>query len=108
MALGAARIAVPAEALARCAPGAPVDLFVRPEQLRIAGGADPIATEGIVAAHVYQGGHVDLHVEVPEAARGRLVLRLPGYDAIARWPAGTQVAIAVGDADTVAFPRGKE
>jgi putative spermidine/putrescine transport system ATP-binding protein len=106
VALGAARLAVPAGALAGLAPGARLDLFVRPEQLSIAGAAAPIATEGVVGAHVYQGGHVDLHVEVPEA-NGRVTLRLPGYDAIARWPAGTRVAIAVGDADAVAFPRGK-
>jgi spermidine/putrescine ABC transporter ATP-binding subunit len=107
VALGAARLAAPAGALAGLAPGAPVDLFVRPEQLSIAGGADPVATEGIVAAHVYQGGHVDLHVEVPEAMGGRVTLRLPGYDAMARWPAGTRVAIAIGEADAVAFPREK-
>ncbi len=108
VALGAARLAVPAEALAGLAQGAPVDLFVRPEQLGVASSAAPVATEGVVAAHVYQGGHVDLHVEVPEAANGRVTLRLPGYDAIARWPTGTRVAIAVGDADAVAFPRGQE
>jgi len=107
VALGAARIAVPAEALAGLAPGAPVDLFVRPEQMSVAGPAIPIATEGIVAAHVYQGGHVDLHVEVAEAAGGRVALRLAGCDAITRWPVGTRVAIAIGEPDAVAFPRGK-
>jgi putative spermidine/putrescine transport system ATP-binding protein len=106
--LGATRLTVPAEALSGLAPGAPVDLFVRPEQLCVAGGAAPVATEGVVAAHIYQGGHVDLHVQVSEAAGGRVILRLPGYDAMARWPAGKRVAIAVGDTDAVAFPRDKE
>jgi putative spermidine/putrescine transport system ATP-binding protein/spermidine/putrescine transport system ATP-binding protein len=108
VALGAARIAVPAGTLAGLAPGAPVDLFVRPERLTIAGAGDPTATEGIVAAHIYQGGHVDLHVDVPEAANGRLTLRLGGRDAIARWPLGTRVAVAIADADAVAFPRTKD
>jgi spermidine/putrescine ABC transporter ATP-binding subunit len=108
VALGAASIAVPAEPLAGLRPGAPVDLFVRAEQLRIAGPADPTATEGIVAGHVYQGAHIDLHVDVPEAASGRLTVRLPGYDGIARWPAGTRIAVAVDGADAVAFPRGSD
>jgi hypothetical protein len=32
-------------------------------------------------------------------------MRLPGADAIARWPIGTRLAIAVSGADAVAFPR---
>jgi putative spermidine/putrescine transport system ATP-binding protein/spermidine/putrescine transport system ATP-binding protein len=105
IALGAARIAVPSETLGGLAAGAPVDLFVRPEQLRVAEAGEPIATEGIVAAHVYQGGHVDLHVDIPEVASGRLLMRLAGGDAMARWPVGTRLAIAVSGADAVAFPR---
>ena len=95
VALGAARIAVPAATLGGLAAGAPVDLFVRPEQLRVAEAGEPVATQGIVAAHVYQGGHVDLYVDVPEVASGRLLMRLPGNDAIARWPVGTRLAVAV-------------
>jgi spermidine/putrescine ABC transporter ATP-binding subunit len=105
VALGAARIGVPAATLVALAAGAPVDLFVRPEQLRPAEAGEPIATQGIVAAHVYQGGHVDLYVDVPEAASGRLLMRLPGNDAIARWPVGTRLAVAISGTDAVAFPR---
>jgi len=105
VALGAARVPVPSAALGALAPGAPVDLFVRPEQLRVAEAAEPVATHGIVAAHIYQGGHVDVYVDVPEVASGRLLMRLPGNDAIARWPVGTRLGVAVGGADAVAFPR---
>jgi spermidine/putrescine ABC transporter ATP-binding subunit len=105
VALGAARIAVPATTLGTLAAGAPVDLFVRPEQLRPVDAGEPVATLGIAAAHVYQGGHVDLYVDVPEVASGRLLMRLPGNDAIARWPIGTRLGIAVTGADAVAFPR---
>jgi hypothetical protein len=38
---------------------------------------------------------------VPEAASSRVLLRLPGYQAMSRWPAGTRIALAVGEA--VAF-----
>ena len=105
VALGAARIAVPTATLSGLAVGAPIDLFLRPEQLRVADAGEPVATQGIVAAHIYQGGHVDLYVDVPEAASGRLLMRLPGSDAIARWPLGTRLGIAVSGADAVAFPR---
>jgi ABC-type Fe3+/spermidine/putrescine transport system ATPase subunit len=105
VALGAARVPVPAAALGALAPGAPVDLFVRPEQLRVAEATEPVATQGIVAAHIYQGGHVDVYVDVPEVASGRLLMRLPGNDAIARWTVGTRLGVAVAGADAVAFPR---
>ena len=106
IALGAARVVVPSGALGAVAPGAPVDLFLRPEQLGIAEAGAPAATEGVVAAHVYQGGHVDLYAEVPEVAGGRLLIRLAGTEAITRWPIGTRVAVAVGASEAVAFPRG--
>ena len=68
-----------------------------PRQLGIAEAGAPAATEGIVAAHVYQGGHVDLYAEVPEVAGGRLLIRLAGTEAITRWPIGARIAVAVGD-----------
>jgi putative spermidine/putrescine transport system ATP-binding protein/spermidine/putrescine transport system ATP-binding protein len=105
VALGAARIAVPTATIGTLAAGAPVDLFVRPEQLRPADAGEPVATQGIAAAHVYQGGHVDLYVDAPEVASGRLLMRLPGNDAVARWPIGTRLGIAVSGTDAVAFPR---
>src|ERR1700674_2290385 len=103
--LGAARIAVPRGSLGGAAAGAAVDLFVRPEQLHFADGGEPVATEGIVATQIYQGGHVDIHVDVADATSGRVLIRLPGRAAVGRWPAGTRIAIAVDDADAVAFLR---
>jgi putative spermidine/putrescine transport system ATP-binding protein len=105
IALGAARIAVPSATLGALVVGAPVDLFVRPEQLRVADAGEPVATQGIVAAHVYQGGHVDLYVDAPEVVSGRLLMRLAGSDAMARWPVGARLGVVISDADAVAFPR---
>jgi putative spermidine/putrescine transport system ATP-binding protein/spermidine/putrescine transport system ATP-binding protein len=105
VALGAVRVTVPAAALGGLAAGAPVDLFVRPEQLGIAEAGQPVAAQGVVAAHIYQGGHVDLYADVPEAASGRFLIRLPGHDAIPRWPIGTRIPITLHDTDAVAFPR---
>jgi putative spermidine/putrescine transport system ATP-binding protein len=101
--LGATRITVPAQPLAQGAAGAMVDLFLRPEQLRVAGEGDPIAAEGIIATQIYQGGHVDFYLDAVEACAGRLLMRLPGRDAITRWPVGFRVAVTVLGNEAVAF-----
>jgi ABC-type Fe3+/spermidine/putrescine transport system ATPase subunit len=97
VALGPIEIEVPPGTLQGAAAGAAVDLFVRPEDLRVAGPGTPAAAQGVVATQIYQGGHVDLYVDVKESLSGRALLRLPGQDAIARWPPGTRVGIALAD-----------
>jgi len=101
--LGAARVKVPSGPLDDAAPGATVDLFVRPEDLRVADHDTAAIAHGVVAAQVYQGGHVDLHVECPEAASTRVLLRIPGQAAITRWPIGTRVGLALATEEAVAF-----
>ena len=103
VAVGAARISVSREPLARAHPGDRVDLFVRPEQLRFANTSEPIATEGTVAAHIYQGDHVNLYVDAPEVCAGRLLVRSLEPDAITRWPTGTRVGVSIGGTDALAF-----
>jgi putative spermidine/putrescine transport system ATP-binding protein/spermidine/putrescine transport system ATP-binding protein len=87
----------------RPGPGAPVDLFVRPEQVRPGKPAGRWRRRHRRRPRL-QGGHVDLYVDVAEAVSGRLLMRLPGADAIARWPVGTCLAIAVIGATPIAFP----
>jgi putative spermidine/putrescine transport system ATP-binding protein/spermidine/putrescine transport system ATP-binding protein len=106
VALGAARATVPAGLLDGAAPGAGVDLFVRPEDLRVAEGDAMVAIRGTVTTQIYQGGHVDLYVDVPEAASGRVLLRLPGHQAMSRWPRGTRIGIAIAG-EAVAFRQAK-
>jgi ABC-type Fe3+/spermidine/putrescine transport system ATPase subunit len=101
--LGAASIAVAEEALARVQTGDGVDLFVRPEQLRFAKPGDAIAVEGTVAAHIYQGGYVNLYLEAPEVCTSRILVRSLEPDAINRWPAGTRVGVAIAGSDIMAF-----
>ena len=101
--IGTARIKVPADPLAGVGPSAPVDLFVRPEQLKIIATTDACATVGTVAAQIYQGGHVDLHVDCAEAAGGRLLVRSACHDVMTRWPPGAKVGIAIGTDESVAF-----
>ena len=103
LALGNARIAVPAELLGHAEAGAVVDLFVRPEDLSVVGDGAAAAAEGVVAAQIYQGGHIDLYVDTAAAVSGRVLVRLPGRGTVTRWPPGARVCIAVTVADAVAF-----
>jgi len=101
--LGAAKISVPTEPLARAQSGDRVDLFIRPEQLRFANAGEPIAVEGIVAAHIYQGGYVNLYLEAPEVCSSRILVRSLEPDAISRWPIGTRVGVSIASSDAMAF-----
>src|SRR5262245_21497439 len=103
VALGAARVTVSTRTLHDGAVGASVDLFVRPEELRVAEHGAAIAAHGIVAAQIYQGGHTDLYVEVPEAVSGRVLLRVPSHDAGSLRPPGTRIGIALAADAAIAF-----
>ena len=103
VALGAARVMVPSRTLQGAAIGSMVDLFVRPEELRPAEPGAAVAARGIVAAQIYQGGHVDLYVDAPEALSGRLLLRVPRQEGMSLWPAGAHISIALAADEAIAF-----
>ena len=100
--LGAAQMKVPAEPFSGRAISSAVDLFVRPEQLRLMNAGEPSAMTGRIAAQVYQGGHVDLQIDCP--GHDRLLLRSAGDQALMRWPLGTEVGIAIDADGCTAFP----
>src|SRR5262245_27059970 len=101
VAIGPVRVLVPSQTLQGAAPGTSVDLFVRPEDLRVT--EEDAAVHGVVAAQIYQGGHVDLYVDVPEGASGRVLLRLPGDQGMSAWSAGTRIGITVATDKAIAF-----
>jgi len=103
VALGAVQITVPSGPLRGIAASAPVDLFVRPEQLRLSEPSEPCASSGTIIARVYQGGHVDLHVECMDSPHGRLLVRLSGSDASPCWSIGARVGISVRTNEGIAF-----
>jgi ABC-type Fe3+/spermidine/putrescine transport system ATPase subunit len=100
--LGAARVTVPSAPLVDLALLSPVDLFVRPEQLKIADVSEPCATSGTVTAQVYQGGHADIYV-ASEASSRDLLVRTGEHDALSRWRVGTKVGVLISASDGVAF-----
>src|SRR5262245_53940511 len=95
VALGAARVTVPMRTLQGSAVGSAVDLFVRPEDVRVAEPDSAAAAHGTVAAQIYQGGHIDLYVDAPEASAGRVLLRVPSHEAASLRPPGTRIGIAL-------------
>ena len=103
VALGAARVLVPSRTLQGAGTGSMVDLFVRPEELRPAEPGAAVATHGIVAAQIYQGAHVDLYVDAPDALSGRVLLRVPRHEGMSLWPAGTRISIALAADEAIAF-----
>jgi putative spermidine/putrescine transport system ATP-binding protein len=103
VALGAARVTVPMRTLAGSAVGSAVDLFVRPEDLRVAEPDAAAAAHGTVAAQIYQGGHIDLYVDLPEVSSGRVLLRVPSHEAASLRPPGTRIGIALAADVAIAF-----
>jgi len=102
--LGATTLTVSAMRLGALAPGATVELFVRPEQLRLAEAIESTMCQGVVAAQAYQGTHIDFHVKTDAAISGRVLVRQAQVDAMSRWPIGSCVGIALTSKDAIAFP----
>jgi putative spermidine/putrescine transport system ATP-binding protein len=102
--LGDTRVKVPGGPLGGRAPGSAVDLFVRPEDLCVAADGAAAVLHGAVVAQVYQGGHVDLYVDAADIGSARILVRIPGQAAMARWTVGTRIGIALATEEAVAFP----
>jgi putative spermidine/putrescine transport system ATP-binding protein len=104
VALGRTQVRVPSAPLIGMSPSEPVDLFLRPEQLQVSDSTGAGATLGTMAAHVFQGGHVDLYVDCSDCMSGRLLVRLPGHENAMLWPVGARIDISVNAKNVVAFP----
>jgi spermidine/putrescine ABC transporter ATP-binding subunit len=103
VALGPVLVAVPTRMLQGAEIGAMVDLFMRPEEMRVTEHGTAVAAHGIVAAQIYQGGHVDLYVDVPEALSGRVLVRVSGHEGMSLWPPGTRIGITLATDKAIAF-----
>lgn len=104
VALGPVQISVPSAPLSNVQPASPVDLYVRPEHLRIVDAGAPGALTANVVSQIYHGGHVDLQIECQAYSTQRLLVRSPGDQAIERWPVGARVGLSVDADGCAAFP----
>jgi putative spermidine/putrescine transport system ATP-binding protein len=104
VALGPMRIKVSSAPLSNTRAFAPVDLYVRPEHLRIGPADEPGTLTANVVSQVYYGGYVDLRVECQACSTELLVVRSVSNQAIERPAAGTQVGISIDVDGCAAFP----
>ena len=104
IALAGMHISVPAELLSSAAPSEPVDLFVRPERLRIGAAGEAGTMAGQIVAQTYHGGHVDLQIACRACSDGLLLVRSSGDQATIHLPPGTEVGISIDTDGCAAFP----
>ena len=104
--VGMTQFMVPAEPLTGVAPGSAVDLFIWPEHLHLS-SAEGASLHGVVAASIYQGDHVDIYIDIPQASSGRILMRINARDAAGLAGTGTEISVAIGSEDLVAFPESR-
>jgi putative spermidine/putrescine transport system ATP-binding protein len=102
--LGGVRIKVSGEHLAGARAPAPVDLFVRPEHLRISVTGEGGAMTGKVVAQTYHGAHVDIRIACPACGDNLLLVRAAGDRAVVDFSPGTEVGISIDTEGCAAFP----
>ncbi len=104
IALGDVQIKVSGQHLSGSSSSASVDLFVRPERLRIGAAGEQGTMDGQIVAQTYHGGHVDLQIASPVCGDRLLLVRAAGDQAMRQWPPGTRVGISIDAEGCVAFP----
>jgi spermidine/putrescine ABC transporter ATP-binding subunit len=104
IALGGVHISVPAELLSGARASTPVDLFVRPERLRLGAPGEAGTMAGQIVAQTYHGGHVDLQIACRACSGDLLLVRSSGDQAMIHLPPGTEVGISIDVDGCAAFP----
>jgi putative spermidine/putrescine transport system ATP-binding protein/spermidine/putrescine transport system ATP-binding protein len=102
--IGDVAVDAPGAHVAALSIGDGLDVFVRPEHLALAGRGAPGSLPGTVAAQVFQGDHVDLHIDMHGLTNERVLLRTLGVAALTEYPAGAEVGVLVSPVDIAAFP----
>ena len=100
--LGNSPLRLPAERV-HAAVGARLDVYVRPENIRLGALGPNSLLSATVIAHVFQGDHVDIHLDVPALGQTRLFVRQSGLDALTRWPVGAAAGLTFDDEGVCAF-----
>lgn len=83
--------------------GARIGIYVRPENIRLGALGPTMLLSATVVTHVFQGDHVDIHLDVPALGNNRLFVRQSGLDALTRWPVGAAAGLSFDDDGVCAF-----
>ncbi|MDH0736910.1 ABC transporter ATP-binding protein [Achromobacter spanius] len=77
--------------------GRRLDIYVRPEQIRLENLHGESVLSGTVVNHVFQGDHIDsyIDVDIPVAGHQRVMVRSAGLDALQQWPVGSVTGLAL-------------
>ncbi|HET7885734.1 MAG TPA: ABC transporter ATP-binding protein [Bradyrhizobium sp.] len=102
--LGGIQITVPAGRIGAATPSTSIDLFVRPERLRIVAPDETATMTGRIVAQTYHGGHVDLQIACSACGDDLLLVRSSGDRAMIHLPPGTEVGISIDPDGCAAFP----
>ncbi|MBD1550313.1 ABC transporter ATP-binding protein [Pseudomonas typographi] len=105
LALGDSVLRVPAERV-QAEVGARVDIYLRPENIRLGPLGPDTLLSATVVTHVFQGDHVDIHLDVPALGQNRLFVRQSGLGALTRWPVGTAAGLSFDAQGLCAFAAG--
>ncbi|WP_234465490.1 TOBE domain-containing protein [Erwinia sp. S59] len=81
---------------------------MRPENLQLAPLSPHSLFSATVITHVFQGDHVDVHLDAPALGRAALFARQSGLDSLTRWPVGSVVGVSVDDEGVCAFSAAKQ
>lgn len=87
--------------------GDAADIFLRPEDFRLAAPGDAIAISGKIAMLVFQGGHADLMIEADAAISGQLLMRVSANDGAAAAAIGSTVNLAISTDRAAIFAPGR-
>ncbi|CAM4024161.1 Spermidine/putrescine import ATP-binding protein PotA [Bordetella tumbae] len=89
--------------------GGRLDIYVRPEQIRLENLHSDSVLSGTVVNHVFQGDHIDSYfdVDLPVAGRQRVMVRSAGLDAMHQWPIGAVAGLALPSDGISVFQAGR-
>ena len=100
--LGGNKLRLPAERV-NAHVGERLDVYMRPENLQLAPLSPHSLFSATVITHVFQGDHVDVHLDAPALGSAALFARQSGLDSLTRWPVGSVVGVSVDDEGVCAF-----
>ena len=100
--LGDATLRLPVDRI-HASVGARLAVYARPENIHLVPLDGDTLLTGTVVNHVFQGDHVDVHLDVPSLDQARLFVRRSGVESLTRWPVGTVAGLAFEDDGICAF-----